>query len=118
MSKWTIGYGIALTALGVGGFVATGRKQKTALIPVGLGLAAIALGAAAVVPWLKKPALVTSAMVGVVALTSSANALPALGAMMRGEDVERKPAVVARSMLAGLSVDYLAGLALQSRSSQ
>jgi hypothetical protein len=37
MASYTIGYGFLLSALGVGGYISTGGRHKTALIPAAFG---------------------------------------------------------------------------------
>jgi hypothetical protein len=101
---WTIGYGTALVALGVGGFAATGGKHKTALIPAGFGAAEIALGFLG--------ARRAATVVGVAALAGSARGVGQLPALLRGEQVERPAAVAAQSVMAGLSAAYLLGSVL------
>jgi hypothetical protein len=101
VNGWTIGYGAALVAVGVGGFVATGSTHKTALIPAGFGAAEIALGLLG--------ARRAATVVGVVALAGAARGLKKLPALLRGEAVERPAAVAAQSLMAGLSAAYVAG---------
>ena len=112
MSSWTIGYGAVLTALGVGGYVATGQESKTALIPAGFGVVAAGLGVLARTERFRTPALVAGAVVGVAGFAGSARALGKLPALLRGEPVERPAAVIAQSIMAGLSAVYVAGLAI------
>lgn len=116
MSKLTLFYGSSLTVLGVAGFVATGRKHKTALIPAGLGVAEIGLGLLSRRFPFRTVATAGAAVVGVVGLAASARALAKLPEAIAGEgDVERRPAVFARSAMAALSAAYLLGLALGAR---
>lgn len=116
MSKLTLLYGTSLTVLGIGGFVATGRQHKTALIPAGLGAAEIGLGLLARRFPFRTAATAGAALVGVVGLAASARALGKLPEALAGEgDVERRPAVFARSAMAALSAAYLLGLAIGSR---
>lgn len=115
MSKLTIGYGVALIALGVGGYFATGQQSKTALIPAGFGAAAVGLGALAGSGRYRTAALVGAAVVGVGGLAGSARGLTKLPALLRGEPLERPAAVVSQSLMAGLSALYLAGLAASLR---
>lgn len=115
MSSWTIGYGALLTALGVGGYVATGQESKTALIPAGFGVVATGLGLLARTERYRTPALVAGAVVGVAGLAGSARGLAKLPALLRGEPVERPAAVIAQSAMAGLSAVYVAGLAASLR---
>ena len=50
MAKITIGFGVALIALGIVGFVGTGSAHFTALIPSWIGILLVLLGAAANTP--------------------------------------------------------------------
>ncbi|MFO0589223.1 MAG: hypothetical protein U0441_16925 [Polyangiaceae bacterium] len=115
MSKLTIAYGTVLGALGVGGYLSTGRQSKTALIPAGFGAAEIALGVLAKVPLHRTVALTGAAAVAVGAFAGSARGLKKLPALLRGEPVERPAAVIAQSAMAALSLGYLAALGLSAR---
>jgi hypothetical protein len=108
VSNLTIGYGVALTAVGLGGFFATGAEHKTALIPAGFGVAAIGLGVLAKQERLRKPALRAAAVLGVLGLAGSARGLAKLSTLLAGGEVERPAAVIAQSAMAGLSALYLA----------
>jgi hypothetical protein len=44
VGKLTIGYGLVLVVLGIGGYYYSGQVSKTALIPVALGIPAILCG--------------------------------------------------------------------------
>lgn len=50
MAKITIGFGVALIALGIVGFVGTGSAHFTALIPSWIGILLVLLGAVANTP--------------------------------------------------------------------
>jgi hypothetical protein len=106
MNNWTLGYGSLLTALGVGGFLATGAHHKTALIPAGFGTAALGLGVLARRGFSQRGLLGGSALVGLLGLLGAARGLRKLPALLRGEPVERPAAVVAQSLMAGLSAAY------------
>jgi hypothetical protein len=108
MANWTIGYGTLLTALGVGGFAATGAQHKTALIPAGFGAAAIGLGLLARQESRRRGALGGAALVGLLGLAGSARGLTRLPALLRGEEVDRPAAVVSQSIMAGLSAAHVA----------
>lgn len=112
MSNLTIGYGTLLTALGVGGYFATGQQSKTALIPAGFGAAAIGLGVLAKQERFRGAATIGAAVVAMGALGGSARGLKKLPALLRGEPVERPEAVIAQSAMAGLSAVYLVGLGI------
>jgi hypothetical protein len=115
VSNWTIGYGTLLTALGIGGYFATGQQSKTALIPAGFGVVAAGLGLLARQERFQKPMLIAAAVVGLAGLAGSARGLTKLPALLRGEPLERPGAVVSQSLMAGLSAVYLAGLAASLR---
>jgi hypothetical protein len=108
MVNWTLGYGALLNAVGVGGFMATGARHKTALIPAGFGTVALGLGllgrSKSAARWMPKASL----LVGVLGLLGTARGLARLPALIRGGAVERPAAVVAQSAMAGLSAAYVA----------
>jgi hypothetical protein len=106
MTGFTIGYGSLLTALGVGGFVATGAQHKTALIPAGVGAAAVGLGLLARQKSSRKAALTGAAAVAAIGLAGSARGLAKLPRLLRGEPVERPAAVIAQSVMAVASAAY------------
>lgn len=108
MSNVTIGYGALLTALGVGGFVATGAVHKTALIPAGFGVVAIGLGLVAKQERYRTHAMHASALLGLLGVLGSARGLSKLPALLSGGDVQRPAAVVSQSLMAGLSAVFVA----------
>ena len=108
MSNVTIGYGALLTALGVGGFVATGATHQTALIPAGLGAAAIGLGLLAKQERYHRHAMHASVLLGVVGFAGAVPGLLKLPALLSGGDVERPAAVIARATMGALSAGYVA----------
>ncbi|AUX26269.1 hypothetical protein SOCEGT47_068300 [Sorangium cellulosum] len=107
MSNVTIGYGALLAALGVGGFAATGATHKTALIPAGFGVVAIGLGLLARQERYRMHAMHASALLGLLGVLGSARGLSRLPALLSGGDVERPAAVVAQSLMAGLSAAFV-----------
>ncbi|MEZ4295362.1 MAG: hypothetical protein R3B70_10335 [Polyangiaceae bacterium] len=107
MDRWTMSYGAALTALGVGGYLATGRESKTALIPAGFGGAALAIGVLSP----GRAGRMAAAVLAVGAVAGAARGVAKLPALVRGEPVERPAAVIAQSVMVGVSVGYLIGLA-------
>ena len=109
MRKLTLGYGVFLLALGVGGFLATGKQHKTALIPAGFGAAAFGLGLVMRRKHWRRRATWAGAVVSLAGLGGTARSLKKVSAVLRGEDVERPAAVVAQSMMAVASVIHFAG---------
>lgn len=114
VSNLTIGYGTLLTALGVGGYFATGQQSKTALIPAGFGAAAIGLGVLARTDRFRDAAMIGAAVVAIGGFAGSARGLGKLPALLRGEPLERPAAVISQSAMAGLSAVFLASLAVSA----
>ena len=114
MENITIGYGALLTALGLGGFIASGAAHKTALIPAGFGAAAIGLGLLAKRGKHRKRALRGARFVASLGLLGSARGFKKLPDLLRGNEVERPAAVISQSIMAGLCGAYLAASFLSS----
>ncbi len=112
MPGWIFGYGAALTALGLGGFAATGARHRTALIPAAFGAGALGLGWIARQPRRRRAAARGTAGLAALALAGSARGLGALPRLVRGEPVPRPAAVVSQSLMAALSVAAI-GLGLR-----
>ena len=108
MASFTIGYGALLTALGVGGYVSTGGQHKTALIPAAFGAAALGLGLLARQERYRAGALGGAALVSALGVAGAARGLKKLPDLLAGGEVERPVAVVAQSVMAGLSAAHLA----------
>jgi hypothetical protein len=106
MQNWTLGYGSLLTTLGLGGFLATGRQHKTALIPAGFGSAALGLGLLSRRVSSPRWVLGGSALVGLLGFLGAARGLRLLPALLRGEKLERPAAVISQSVMAGVSAAY------------
>ena len=104
MSTWITANGALMTALGVGGYIATGAEHKTALIPAAFGVVTIGLGLLARRPSARRGALIGAAVVGLVGLAGSARGLTRLPALLSGQPLERPAAVVSQSLLAVLAV--------------
>jgi hypothetical protein len=113
VQKVTIGYGALLTALGVGGFIATGATHKTALIPAGFGVVAIGLGLLAKQDKYRKNALRVAMVVALLGIAGSVGGLKKLPDLLGSGQVERPAAVIAQSLMVAFSATYLA-LALRS----
>jgi hypothetical protein len=108
MGYWMTGYGALLTLLGVGGFVATGARHKTALIPAGFGVTALGLAQFDRRGGSRRKALQGSALVGLLGFLGAFRGLARLPALLRGKEVERPAAVVSQSLMAGLSAAHVA----------
>jgi hypothetical protein len=108
MASVTIGYGAALAVLGVGGYVGSGAKSKTALIPAAFGAAALGLGLLAKNKRYRAGALGGAALLSGLGIAGSAGGLKKLPHLLGGGEVERPAAVIAQSIMAGLSALHLA----------
>ena len=109
MRKLTLGYGVFLLALGVGGFLATGKQHKTALIPAGFGAAALGLGLVMRRRNWRRRATWAGAVVSLAGLGGTAKSLTKVPAVLRGEEVSRPTAVISQSLMAVASVVHFAG---------
>jgi hypothetical protein len=108
MPGWIFGYGAALTALGLGGFAATGARHRTALIPVAFGAGALGLGWMARRPRRRRAAALGTSALAALAVAGSAPGLRGLPGLVRREPVARPAAVVSQSLKAALSVAAIA----------
>jgi hypothetical protein len=108
MASSTIGYGAALTALGLGGYFGSGAKSKTALIPAAFGAAALGLGLLARSERFRTGALGGAALLSGLGIAGSAKGLTKLPALLSGGEVDRPAAVISQSIMAGLSALHLA----------
>lgn len=66
MAKLTIGYGIVLIVLGLGGYYGSGQVSKTALIPTGLGIPMLFCGWLALKENLRMHAMHGAVLLGLV----------------------------------------------------
>jgi hypothetical protein len=109
MRKMTMGYGVFLLALGVGGYLATARQSKTALIPAGFGGAALGVGLLMRRKNWRRRGLWAGALVSLAGLGGTARSVKKVGAVLRGEEVERPAAVISQALMAGASAIHLLG---------
>lgn len=113
MALVTIYYGAFLTVLGVVGFIASGLKAPTALIPLAFGLLILYLGVLAYRDIMRKAAMHAAAILSLLAVLGNLAALADLPALLNGVAVLRPLAVVLRSCMALASLVYL-GLSIKS----
>lgn len=100
MPRLAVGLGLVLVVLGVAVYVSSGQASLTALIPVPFGAALVILGTVARRSASTKHAMHIAAVVALVGLLGSVNALPDLARMLLGGAVERPLAVVAKAVMA------------------
>lgn len=108
MPQVTIVYGLALIALGVIGYLASGGASVTALIPVFLGVLAVIAGWLARNERLLKHAMHAAAVLGVIGVLGGA---PGLFALLGGEPADAGS--LSRATLAVLSAIFV-GLCVRS----
>jgi hypothetical protein len=108
MASFTIILGIALIALGAGGYLGTGRESFTALIPVLFGLPMLILGLLALRRAARKVAMHIAVVIGVLGFAGAARGLLKLPTLLRSpEDVERPAAVASQSTMALLCLLFI-----------
>ncbi len=113
MAGVTIGFGVLLIVLGLGGYFSTKRVSKTALIPAFFGVPILALGLLALVDGWHDQALYGAVALALLGFAGSARGLPGLWKLLRGGQVQRPAAAIARSVMALLCLAF-AGVALWS----
>jgi hypothetical protein len=94
MAKVTIGFGVALAALGLGGYLATGRASFTALIPLAFGLLLVVCGVLARREPLRKHAMHAAAVLGLLGFLGPLRVLPQMLALLGGGAVPHRAAVL------------------------
>jgi hypothetical protein len=109
----TIVFGLALIAVGVVGFVATGSEHYTALIPAVPGLLLVVLGSLAARPALRKHAMHGAAMVGLLGFLGTVMGVPKAITLATGGTVERPAAAVSQTVTAALCLVFV-GLCVNS----
>jgi len=100
MAKITVGFGLVLIALGLGGYFGTGRESVTALIPAFLGLPLLLLGLAALKERLRKNAMHIAAIMGLLGFGGTVPGLMKLPALLTGAELERPAAVPVQAAMA------------------
>jgi hypothetical protein len=95
MANVTIGFGLVLAALGLGGYVATGRTSLTALIPLAFGLLLVVCGALARREALRRHAMHAAAVLGLLGFLGPLRVLPQMVTLLGGgEGVPHRAAVL------------------------
>jgi hypothetical protein len=107
MATIALWFGLALIALGVIGYVATGTQSPTALIPAVFGVLLAILSMMARNPARRKLAMHIAVVVGILGFFGSARGLANIGAVLSGEPVARPAAVVTQSIMAVLMLAFI-----------
>ena len=100
MAKITVGFGLVLIALGVGGYFGTGRESVTALIPAVFGVPLVGLGLVAPIERMRKPAMHIAAVLGLVGFAGTVRGLMKLPVLLTGGELERPTAVGVQAAMA------------------
>ncbi|HVT58133.1 MAG TPA: hypothetical protein VHR45_07015 [Thermoanaerobaculia bacterium] len=108
MANWTIGYALALAALGLGGYFGTGRASLTALIPLWLGLAVLLCGVLARQERWRKHAMHAAAVLGLLGFLGPLRVLPQMFGLLAGGSAAHPAAVLAQAILMLLSAGFVA----------
>ena len=113
MATTTIGFGIVLIVLGVGGYFGSDRVSLTALIPAAFGLLLAIFGALARDEKRRKMAMHIAVTVGLLGFLGTVSGLLQLPALLSGGEVARPGAVVSKSIMAVLMAVYV-GMCVKS----
>ena len=108
MANTTIGFGIILIVLGVGGYFGSDRVSMTALIPAAFGLLLVLFGALARDDKRRKMAMHIAVTVGLLGFLGTVSGLFQLPTLLSGGVVARPGAVVSKSIMAVLMAVYVA----------
>src|SRR5687768_12449325 len=108
MAVITMIFGALLVALGIGGYLITGRESLTALIPAIPGALFLVLGALARNPGMRKHAMHIAAAVGLLGFLGSVPGVIKLFRWAGGTEPGRPAAVVAQSVMAVLCAIFVA----------
>jgi hypothetical protein len=110
MSRQTLVFGGILILLGLGGFLGTGARSVTALIPAFVGLPMVALGLVALRGSERSSGYALGAAVALALLgfAGAARGLIKLPELLAGGDVERPIAIVMQSAMALVCAVFVA----------
>lgn len=108
MFKLSIGAGVALIAVGLVGFFATGAEHVTALIPAVLGVLLVLCGILAARPNLRMHAMHAAATLALLGMLGTGRGLVQLvGWMFGGDEPARPAAAVAQGITAIICLVFL-----------
>ncbi|MCH7849022.1 MAG: hypothetical protein IIB53_11730 [Planctomycetes bacterium] len=100
MAKITIGLGLVLIVLGLGGYFGTGREHLTALIPVLFGLPLALLGLVALKESMRKLAMHIAVVIGLLGFAGTVRGLMKLPLLLTGGELARPGAVAVQAAMA------------------
>jgi fluoride ion exporter CrcB/FEX len=113
LANTTIGFGIVLIVLGLGGYFGTDRVSLTALIPAAFGLLLVIFGALARDEKRRKLAMHIAVTVGLLGFLGTVSGLVKLPTLLSGGEVARPAAVISQSIMAVLMAVYV-GMCVKS----
>lgn len=110
MPTYTLIFGSALVLLGLGGFLATGARAATALIPSFLGLPLVILGVVALrgSERARRHSMHAAVLLALLGFVGSAQGLIGLARLLSGGDVKRPAAAVTQSVMALVCLAFIA----------
>ncbi len=103
----TIGLGLVLIALGLGGYFGAGRASVTALIPAFFGLPLLILGLVALNERRRKTAMHIAAVLGLLGFVWTVRGLMKLPVLLTGGELERPAAVGVQAAMAIVCVIFV-----------
>jgi sulfite exporter TauE/SafE len=108
LANITLVIGIALIALGLGGYFGTGTSSLTALIPAVFGAILALLGFMARDEAKRKMAMHIAVVIGLVGFLGSVPGLMKLPSLLAGQEVARPAAVISQSIMGALTAVFVA----------
>jgi fluoride ion exporter CrcB/FEX len=108
LATTTIGFGVVLIVLGLGGYFGTDRVSPTALIPAAFGVLLVIFGALARDEKRRKMAMHIAVVVGLLGFLGTVSGLIELPTLISGGTVARPAAVISKSIMAALMAVYVA----------
>ena len=100
MAKITIGLGLVLIVLGLGGYLGTGREHLTALIPVLFGLPLALLGVVALKEHMRTIAMIIAFVIGLLGFLGTIRGLMKLPVLLTSGQLDRPAAVAVQAAMA------------------
>ncbi len=100
MAKITIGLGLVLIALGLGGYFGTGSAHITALIPVLFGLPLLILGWVALKEHMRRHAMHVAGVIALLGFAGTVSGLMKLPLLLTGGELDRPAAVAVQAAMA------------------
>ncbi len=107
MAKITIGLGLVLIALGLGGYFGSGRESPTALIPALFGLPLLILGWVALKEHMRRHAMHVAGVIALLGFAGTVSGLMKLPVLLTGGELDRPAAVPLQAAMAILCLIFV-----------